>query len=188
MKHLRFTLAVGAVLATIACTGPSEDPASPKQPQLIASQQIGQGELIRSDGAPAGRLKLVSDGEAVTLSISASNLPEGKHGFHLHQTGQCDGPDFKSAGGHLNPLGKEHGTESKNGSHVGDLSNLDVSAANSEPQEFAVTGTVEQITDWIFDADGTAVVVHADPDDYKTDPSGAAGARIACAVLTRTPS
>jgi Cu-Zn family superoxide dismutase len=94
--------------------------------------------------------------------------------------GQCDGPDFKSAGPHWNPAGRQHGHDNPLGAHLGDLPNLSVGSDGRGTASFTVDGDMA-------DADGTSLVIHADPDDNKTDPSGNSGARIACAVLT-TPA
>ncbi|WP_209349232.1 superoxide dismutase family protein [Pontixanthobacter sp. CEM42] len=183
MKHIKVALAVGAASMTMACSPGSEDAESDPSATAAERTRLAYGNLALADGTEVGGVKLVAEGDAVELVVAPSELPEGTRGFHLHQTGSCEGPDFKSAGGHLNPLGKTHGSESEGGSHVGDLPNLVLSEGSTELQTFSIEGSKAQITDWIFDEDGTAVVIHAEPDDYKTDPSGAAGARIACAVL-----
>ncbi|MXO91234.1 superoxide dismutase family protein [Pontixanthobacter aquaemixtae] len=187
MKLTKFALAASLATALTACSGQGENApgAGDSDDQAVQTpNRIAYGDLALGDGSEAGAVKIVSDGQAIKLLVAAQNLPEGTHGFHLHETGSCEAPDFASAGGHLNPLMKSHGTESADGAHVGDLPNLVITTDKDGPQEFALQGSEQQISDWIFDADGTAVVIHADPDDYKTDPSGNAGARIACAVLT----
>jgi Cu-Zn family superoxide dismutase len=102
------------------------------------------------------------------------------HGIHLHAIGRCEGPDFKSAGGHWNPAGHQHGRDNPMGAHLGDLPNFDVAGQTVASLTLPVGGITAAD---LADADGTALVIHADPDDYKTDPSGNSGARIACAVL-----
>jgi len=96
--------------------------------------------------------------------------------LHLHAVGRCEGPKFDSAGPHWNPAGRQHGHLNPAGSHLGDLPNLTVSANGRGALNFLVRGG-------LVDADGTALVIHAKPDDYRTDPSGSSGDRIACAVL-----
>ena len=100
--------------------------------------------------------------------------------MHLHQTGRCEAPGFASAGPHWNPTGKQHGSENPQGAHMGDLQNVTVEPDGSLSAEVAVPGGAASP---MLDANGAALVIHADPDDYKTDPSGNSGARIACAVL-----
>lgn len=129
------------------------------------------------NGEPRGFATFLSDGKRTSIKVEASGLPPGVHGIHLHSVGKCDGPDFKSAGGHWNPTGKQHGHDNPMGAHRGDLANLTVAADGKGSANFSVEGDMEDI-------DGTSLVIHADPDDYRTDPSGNSGARIACAVLT----
>ena len=100
--------------------------------------------------------------------------------MHIHQVGRCDGPGFESAGPHWNPTGRQHGRLNPAGRHAGDLGNLQVLADGSVSVEVAGPNAS------VFDADGAALVIHAQKDDERTDPSGNSGARIACAVL-RTP-
>jgi Cu-Zn family superoxide dismutase len=97
--------------------------------------------------------------------------------------GECRQPDFASAGGHLNPLAKHHGTQASDGSHFGDLPNIVIASTRTGTMTADLRATREQARQWIFDSDRSAIVVHADADDYRTDPSGNSGARIACGVI-----
>lgn len=180
MNYIHAAAALSLASIAAGCSAPSDEPTQ----QAAAVTPIASGDLLLSDGKSVGAVKIVAESGTVSLLVAISGLPKGTHGFHLHQTGECTDPDFKSAGGHLNPLGKNHGTESEGGSHVGDLPNLELGGTDAEPQTFVIEGSETQISEWVLDEDGTAVVIHANPDDYKTDPSGAAGARIACAVLS----
>lgn len=109
----------------------------------------------------------------------------GEHGFHIHEVGQCDAPDFTSAGGHFNPTGAAHGLLDPDGPHAGDLPNLWIEADGSADYRVVTNlvtlGTGERN---LLDADGSALVIHSDPDDHHTDPSGASGDRIACGVIS----
>lgn len=108
---------------------------------------------------------------------------DGKHGLYIHTTGACT-PDFSAAGGHFNPTGAEHGLENPNGPHAGDLPNLTVDAdGNAMYQEMNTIITLEEGETALMDADGSALVIHAGPDDMMTDPSGESGDRIACGVI-----
>lgn len=151
----------------------------------ITTTELAIGTFQSADGKPTGDVQLVKLGNEVELRAQVTGLTAGERGFHLHQIGSCETPDFKSAGGHLNPLGNTHGSKSEGGSHLGDLPNLDLPDTGRASLTAKLAGDPQQILDWIFDDDGTAVMIHADPDDYQTDPSGAAGPRIACAVLKR---
>ena len=148
------------------------------------TERIADATLILANGIPAGTVQLLASGDTVTLAAAVTGISPGEHGFHLHTTGQCAGPDFKSAGGHLNPLGHGHGKLNDDGVHLGDLPNLVVGSSGTASVTVDLDGKRAQLSDWLFDADGTAVVIHAGPDDYLSDPAGAAGPRIACGVLT----
>ena len=117
------------------------------------------------------------------VRVQAAGLPAGHYGVHLHEVGRCEGPAFASAGPHWNPTGRQHGSLNPAGHHLGDLDNLDVDEAaragwNSRSPARAASGA-----DGLLDADGASLVIHAAADDYRTDPSGNSGARIACGVL-----
>ncbi|MDZ4308369.1 superoxide dismutase family protein [Allopontixanthobacter sp.] len=171
-----FALAA-AFLALPACSTLDQQPV----------EQLAVANLARANGAPAGTVELVATGNHLSLVVSATGLPQGMHGFHLHTTGACTAPDFTSAGGHLNPANNSHGTMSPGGSHLGDLPNLEVGGSNVTSTTIDLSDTDRaQILAWLFDADSTAVVIHRGPDDYRTDPAGNAGPRIACGVLNRT--
>jgi superoxide dismutase, Cu-Zn family len=120
------------------------------------------------------------------LGISVSGLTPGLHGIHVHEQGSCTPPGFGSAGGHLNPGGREHGLENPAGPHAGDLPNLRVEADGSADTIFTVSPSLLAGGEGpLFHVEGTAVVVHAERDDQRTDPSGGSGARVACGVVER---
>ena len=127
-----------------------------------------------------------SPGATVELKVKVTDLTPGNHGIHVHAVGMCEAPEFKTAGGHFNPTGKKHGLDNPEGHHGGDLPNLSVGADGHG----TLTTTLEGLTlgagdTSLFHAGGTALVVHADPDDEKTDPSGNSGARVACGVVSK---
>lgn len=146
---------------------------------------LATAALKAADGSEKGLATLTSTGGKIELRVTGMALPAGDHGVHLHAIGRCDAPDFASAGGHLNPHAKMHGAQNPKGSHLGDLPNLTVASDGKGSLAAAVPGTPADVEANVFDADGTAVVVHAGPDDYKTDPSGNSGGRIACGILVR---
>ncbi|MBS0481888.1 MAG: superoxide dismutase family protein [Proteobacteria bacterium] len=164
-----------AVLALGGCTTLGQMP----------TQTVATAEMKLANGAPAGTAAITAAGDKLTLSVAAIGLPEGLHGLHLHTTGSCDAPAFTSAGGHLNPAAHQHGTLNPAGSHLGDLPNLSVGKGGAGAVSAQLSGPRTEIEPALFDPDGTALVIHAGPDDYKTDPSGNSGARIACGVLKR---
>jgi Cu-Zn family superoxide dismutase len=128
-------------------------------------------------------------GTAVTINATFSKLPPGTHAIHVHTVGSCTAPDFTSAGGHFNPGGKQHGSANPLGSHAGDLPNFEVDAKGNGTISFAVPDmTLNDGPNSLFHSGGTALVIHANADDNKTDPSGNAGARIACGVIEKAKS
>ncbi len=147
--------------------------------------------LVNASGEIIGQVRGGDSPNGAVLEIDAHDLPPGVHAIHIHDVGICQPPDFKSAGGHWNPTGKQHGGENPNGAHVGDLQNVTVAQDGTLRARIVVPGTylsnngrdVKPGSYEIFDASGASVVIHAKPDDYKTDPSGNSGDRIACAAL-----
>jgi len=182
-----FSRQVPFALAALSLAGCSQDLADPAAEGATDNsvQSLASADLALSDGTAAGTATLSEAEGGTALEIAVSGIEPGEHGFHLHQIGQCDAPDFKSAGGHLNPLGKSHGKDSPAGSHLGDLPNLSIGDDGTGSLTVPVQGEKAQFMEWLFDADGTAIMIHAGPDDYRTDPTGDAGARVACGVLTK---
>ena len=136
------------------------------------------------DGAALGSVSVSESAGGLAMTINATGMPAGTHGLHLHEKGLCDGPKFESAGAHWNPGAKQHGRDNLQGAHLGDLANLEVGADGTATSTLGVAGVMlASGANMLGDADGTALVVHAKGDDYKTDPSGDSGDRIACAVV-----
>jgi Cu-Zn family superoxide dismutase len=116
----------------------------------------------------------------VEIRVTAVGLTPGDHGVHLHASPLCDGPAFQTAGGHLNPGAKQHGHQNPAGPHLGDLGNLRAGTDGGAVGTFTVAGTTIRM---LLGNAGIALLIHAAPDDEKTDPSGGSGARVGCAVL-----
>jgi Cu-Zn family superoxide dismutase len=151
-----------------------------------ARTTIATAQLVRADGAPAGWVRVFGGDDGMTLLAEAYGLSPGAHGIHLHAVGRCDGPDFASAQGHWNPTSHQHGNENPAGPHGGDLPNLEVGAGGRGRLSASLNHVaIAAGASGILDADATAVIIHAGPDDMRTDPSGGSGARIACGVLMR---
>ena len=151
------------------------------------SPQTAKAELINTKGEKVGNATLTQvQGGGVRIALAASNLSPGQHALHIHAVGKCDPPDFKSAGPHLNPDNKQHGFQNPQGHHAGDLNNFEVGADGTAKMDMLTKDvTLGDGANSLFHPDGTALVIHASPDDYKTDPAGNAGARIACGVVTK---
>jgi Cu-Zn family superoxide dismutase len=136
--------------------------------------------VVNASGQSVGTVRAWQTAGGVSLRIDAAGLPHGIHGIHVHSVGRCDPPDFASAGPHWNPLGKQHGMNNPAGPHMGDLPNVEVAANGVLGATVTVPGASMAS---LLDADGASIVIHANADDYMTDPSGNSGARIACVVL-----
>ena len=172
-----FAMLTPALLSVGACSAPR-----PGEAGSIARQSV---PIINSAGAVIGEITLSERANAVHVALSARDLPPGLHGFHIHMTGKCEAPAFTSAGSHWNPGQHQHGTQNPQGTHAGDLPNLTVAADGTVRFETNLQGlAMKQGALAILDADGAAFVIHADPDDEKTDPTGNSGARIACAAFS----
>jgi Cu-Zn family superoxide dismutase len=153
---------------------------------IAAAAPSGTAALENAEGKGIGTATLTDAKGGVKVQVNVAGLPPGKHGIHIHAAGKCEAPDFKSAGGHFNPHGKKHGLRNPEGAHAGDMPNLQVGKDGKATATFtAKDATLGEGEGSLFGADGTAIVIHADPDDEKTDPAGNSGARIACGVIEK---
>jgi len=163
-----FTLVVGSALA-------------------FAQMQPGaaHADLKDAQGNTIGHATLTPAPKGVLVHVELTNAPGGEHAFHVHAVGTCE-PPFTSAGGHFNPMHHQHGFLNSQGRHAGDLPNVWVpSDGHLTFDAFAEDATLGSGPTSLFDADGSALVMHAGADDYKSDPAGDAGPRIACGVVTK---
>jgi len=145
---------------------------------------IGMASLSNAAGQQIGQAALTSADGRIALEILVSGLtPQQTHGIHLHAVGACAGPAFTSAGPHLNPAARQHGLANPAGSHLGDLPNLVADSLGQARLTAVLPGEQTALHNQLFDADGTALVLHAQADDLQTDPSGNSGSRIACGIL-----
>lgn len=153
-------------------------------PAGAASAQSAKATLRSAEGADVGSADLVQVNDGVLLRVSLKGLSPGDHAFHIHAVGKCE-PPFTSAGGHFNPGSKKHGMMAADGHHAGDMPNLVIPASGELKVEVVNTAiTLEKgKPNSVFKPEGTALVIHAVPDDYKIDPTGNAGGRIACGVV-----
>ena len=144
-------------------------------------------DLMDAKGAKVGTATITAaKGAGVKISVNLMGLPPGVHALHIHTVGKCDAPDFMTAGGHLNPAMRQHGKDNPMGPHAGDLPNFTVDAkGKAKATVVAAMATLADGPNSLFHTGGTALMIHAMPDDYKTDPTGAAGARIACGVIAK---
>ncbi len=177
MKPVRAVLGAAALLVCVA--------------DVAAADMSATAMLRDAKGAEVGYVQLRETASGtVWLTLNATGLPVGTLGFHIHETGACEAAGgFKSAGGHL-AGGRQHGILSDGGPHPGDLPNIHVPEGGSLVYETFVAQGVPSERGWseqvgLFDGDGSAVVIHAGADDYRSPPAGEAGDRIACGVLEK---
>ena len=149
-----------------------------------AQAEVARATLKDASGKEVGQADLVQTPHGVLVKLSLKGAVPGDHAFHVHAVGKCE-PPFTSAGGHFNPGGKKHGIEAAEGAHAGDMPNLHIPASGELVIEIEnpMISLVKGQPNSVFDADGSALVIHAGADDYKTDPTGNAGDRIACGVI-----
>jgi Cu-Zn family superoxide dismutase len=186
-----FIILAGSALTLCGCA--KEQPAAPVENDLNMAEPAKPAapaipplvQLVDTSGVGVGRIEMSEDPNGVTMKVIVSGLPAGSHGVHLHEVGRCDTADFfKSAGAHWNPANRQHGRDNPQGAHLGDLANFSISGPGETSATFLVGGVAYHgSAQSLADADGTSLVIHAKPDDYRTDPSGDSGDRIACAVL-----
>lgn len=186
MRIVPLALAACTALGLAACgTTPPEQPApapsapAPTEHDAVANLASASGSLV------SGRLQVMTMGaNAVHIAGDVGGLaPGSSHGFHVHEKGDCSAADATSAGGHFNPSGNPHGRMDAGPHHAGDIDNIVANAQGVARVNMHVPG-VTLGTGAANDIAGRAIIVHADPDDYTSQPSGNAGARLACGVIT----
>lgn len=167
-------------LALSACRLPYVPPVTPAPPAAGV-------DLKDADGRVVGRAVFLQEWwRGVRLIVDVKGVPPGVKGIHIHSVGRCDPPSFESAGPHFNPTQAQHGAQNPRGPHAGDLPNITVDASGQGHLEITeLRVTLEKGSTSLFDADGSSLVLHADPDDLRTDPAGNSGKRIACGVIVR---
>jgi Cu-Zn family superoxide dismutase len=170
---------IAFTLGLTACSLPYIPPYTSAPPAAVA-------HLVDSSGRAVGNAVMLEEGGSVRILIDLSGLPPGAKAVHIHEVGRCDPPSFESAGAHFNPKRAEHGTVNPRGPHAGDLPNIIVDATGRGHLEVSATRvTLEKGSASLFDADGSALVVHESPDDMRTEPDGTSGTRVACGVIGR---
>src|SRR5215471_508054 len=154
---------------------------------LQQSAQSAHADIVNGQGQKIGTATVQPSASGVRIDLEVSQLSPGTHGIHIHGVGKCEGPAFASAGGHFNPTSKKHGKENPDGPHSGDLLNIEVGAdGTGKASLIDANATLGEGPNSLFHEGGTALVIHEKADDYKTDPAGNSGARIACGVIRRS--
>jgi Cu-Zn family superoxide dismutase len=183
MKTHALLTAAALTFTAPALAQSQKAPTQETKPQEKKPEDTAKATLQDAKGQPVGDVTFEQTPHGVLIRGTLSNVPAGMHAIHIHEAGKCEGPEFKTAGGHFNPNKKAHGMMAAGGKHEGDLPNIHAGQDGKAQFEFfAAHGlTVKSM----MDADGSAVVVHAKADDHKTDPAGDAGGRIACGVVSK---
>ena len=175
------TLRAGALLiSSLLAAG-----AVAAQAQPTSTPNSARAVFLNAKGDSIGTATLIDTPNGVLIRADVANLPPGIHGFHIHETGKCEpGTGFSSAGGHFDPEGKKHGYMNEGGPHAGDMPNQHV-ADNGRllTEVFNPRVRLKEGKAALLDADGSALVIHRTADDYRTDPAGTAGERLACGMI-----
>jgi len=191
MKPKTVLLGACALLVVVACgpeatTTPGE--AAPSGEAEAAPDQIMKLGFVKAvmeplgDSGVKGTVSFTGTPSGVRLEVDVSGLTPGKHGFHIHEVGDCSAPDGSSAGGHFNPAGVAHGGPDAEVAHAGDLGNIKA-GQRGRVIKTIMTSRITLGDGSATDVMGRAVIIHADPDDLTSQPSGAAGARVSCGVI-----
>lgn len=180
---MRLTLITAAFVAgTLPAL--AQDGTANQSGEAVISPGVARATIFNAQGDSIGTATILETPNGVLLSAEVSQLPPGLHGFHIHETGQCDAADgFKSAGGHYNPGGHDHGYMSESGPHAGDMPNQTVGEDGRLMAEVFNPHLSFTGENTLFDDDGSAIVIHATADDHMSQPAGNAGDRIACGVI-----
>lgn len=200
---LIFVLSLLLILA--ACGGNGADEGTPEvTPELEEDESVtvveeGEGqdagvddeylfrtvEMMNSDGDMIGTAEVTESDEGVTILLGLQDLEPGTKAIHFHEHGQCDAPDFESAGDHFNPTGASHGLDHPDGPHAGDLPNIEIGEDGTINEELIAENVsmTEGEENSLIKEGGTSLVIHESADDGETQPSGDSGARIACGIV-----
>lgn len=187
MRRTGWLIAIAALAAAGTALGQAGTggPAAQEQGRAQAAGPSARARLADPQGRAVGEATLTQTPQGVLVQVRLDGVPPGGHAFHVHAVGRC-APTFEAAGGHWNPHGRQHGFHGEQGAHAGDLPNVYVPQAGTLRFDAFLPGAaLSGGRAALLDDDGAALVLHADPDDYRTDPAGQAGGRIACGVITR---
>ena len=173
--------AIVLALAVAGCATQAlhESASAPMGAHARATLQPTKGSTV------SGQASFAQRGDKVLVTATVRGLaPNSEHGFHVHEKGDCSSGDGMSAGGHFNPAGKPHGDVHAADHHAGDMPNLKADANGVATASFEITGV--SIGAGAADIVGRGLIVHRDPDDYKSQPAGNAGPRLACAIISKS--
>jgi Cu-Zn family superoxide dismutase len=176
---------IGAIAALQLTACASTDMAAPDPGAAPSALQMVVSDLRDASGTIRARATAEQVGDSIRVRVESIAMTQGAYGAHVHTTGRCDAPGFTTAGPHWNPTAQQHGKDNPQGMHKGDLPNLLVGTDGRGSFEYTIPNATiaGQGPNLLLDQDGAAVVVHQGADDFRTDPSGNSGNRIACGVL-----
>lgn len=187
MKKLAFLVTLTALLA-LACAPaeePAPEPAPPPEPEPVAAPPTAEAILHNAEGMEVGKATFTQEGDEVTLVATVEMADvDGMHGFHVHAEGLCEAPDFTSAGGHFNPAGTDHACPPEPVRHAGDFGNIEIVEGSGS---LVISTDLVTVTEGDMSVVGKAVILHAGTDDCTTQPTGDAGSRMACGVISLVP-
>jgi superoxide dismutase, Cu-Zn family len=155
---------------------------------VAQAPKSAHADIANAQGTTIGHATFTTAKDGVRVKVTVSQLAAGEHGIHIHNAGKCEGPAFASAGGHFNPTSTHHGIHNAQEPHphIGDLPNLTVNDKGTGKLNFLIPGaTLGEGTNSLLHDGGTALVIHAKPDDLASDPSGNSGDRVACGVILK---
>ena len=184
-RHQLLALAAACALAACSTTAEKSEPAATaSEPAATSTASSATVNLASASGSlVSGKLSMVPMGDGVHITGQVGGLGAGQtHAIHVHEKGDCSAVDASSAGGHFNPTGSAHGRAGTPVHHAGDMDNLTANAEGVADVDIHLSG-VTLGGGAANDIAGRAVIVHAAPDDYTSQPSGNAGARVACGVI-----
>jgi len=195
MKKLNIALMALALTLSISCKENKdeeqmddsmtemEDSESMESDGTMENMQITVPMASKSGSSVTGSISFVQEGSQVKMIANLTGLEPGVHAIHLHENGDCSAMDATSAGGHWNPGSNEHGDWAEGMHHMGDIGNLEANADGNVSYTFSTDKWCLDCDDSTKNIMGKGVIVHAKADDFTSQPSGAAGARVACGVI-----
>lgn len=194
MRKRQHGIALAAVgmLLLVGCAKKQEEKSAAEEPAAPATSAatpaavaVATATLTTADGVGHGTVTFTQNGDQTTVIADVTDVPAGLHGIHVHETGECTPPDFKSAGGHFNPTGAIHGAPTDPEHHAGDLGNVDVGKDGTGHLE--LNSNMLTVDEGPNSVVGKSVILHAGEDDFVSQPSGASGDRWACGVISGVP-
>lgn len=190
MKLAGMLLIGGAALVLAACAtdgDATETSAEPSGAPIVSTigPPVLNADVRDAEGRSRAQASVEQSGDSLRVRVEAAGMSPGTYGVHIHNVGRCDPSAFTTAGPHWNPTAQKHGKDNPQGMHKGDLPNLMVGADGRGSLEYTIPEAIlsGMLPTKLVDGDGASLVIHARPDDYRTDPSGNSGDRIACGVL-----